>query len=182
MTNCLKTRFSQPGYRAVKNIEQLILNVINGLEYLNQLEDVLSDYGEEINHYRLSTQHQVLKTKFADSNEKTVSAVINYMENNIGVQTDFYSEIIVLLKLFLVSPATNAVSERSASSMSRIKNWLRSTMSQERLKHCMLLSIHKEKIDAVNLKNVANVFRESNEKRRRIFGIFCDTDFLQLNA
>ena len=46
----------------------------------------------------------------------------------------------------------------------------------------MLLSIHKEKIDEINLKNVANVFCEVNEERRRTFCIFCDTDFLQLNA
>ena len=44
------------------------------------------------------------------------------MKKNIGVQTDFFSEIIVLLKLYLVSPATNAVSEQSASSMRRLKN------------------------------------------------------------
>ena len=99
MTNCIKTRFSQPGYRAVKNIEQLILNDIIGLHYQNQLEDVLSD-----------------------DSEKIVSGVINYMKNNIGVQTDFYSEIIVLLKLYLASPATNAASERSASSIHHIKN------------------------------------------------------------
>ena len=64
------------------------------------------------------------------------------MKNNIGVQTDLYSEVIVLLKLYLVSPATNIVSEPSASSMLRIKNWLRSTMSQKRLNHGMLFSIH----------------------------------------
>ena len=54
VTNCMKTWFSQPGYRAIINMEQLFLNVINGLEYQNQLENVLSDYGEEINHYTLS--------------------------------------------------------------------------------------------------------------------------------
>ena len=63
-----------------------------------------------------------------------------------------------------------------------IKNWLRSTMSQERLNHCMLLSIYKEKTDKINLKNVTNVFCEANEERRRTFGIFCDTYFLQLNV
>ena len=47
----------------------------------------------------------------------------------------------------------------------------------------MLLSIHKEKIDEINLKNVANVFCEVNdEKRIRTFGMFCDEDFLQLKA
>ena len=126
--------------------------MINGSEYQNQPDDVLSHYSEETNQYRLSTQLQILKTKFVDSNEKTVSAVINYMKNNICVRTDFYSEIIVLLKLYLVSPATNAVSEPSASLMRRIRNWLRSTMSQERLNYCMLLSIRKEKTDKINLK------------------------------
>ena len=125
MNNCIETRFSQTGYRAIRNIEQLILNVINGSEYQNQLEDILSDYSEEINQYRLSTQLQTLKTKFVDSNEKTVSAVINYMKNNIGVQVDFYSEIIVLLKLYLVSPAMNAVSERSAPPMYFVKQMKR---------------------------------------------------------
>ena len=49
MTNCTKTRLSQPGYRAIRNVEQLILNVRNGLEYQNQPEDVLSDYSKETN-------------------------------------------------------------------------------------------------------------------------------------
>ena len=102
------------------------------------------------------------------------------MKNNIGVQADFYSEVIALLKLYLASPATNAVSERSASAMRRLKNWLRSTMSQERLNHCMLLSIHKEKTDEINLKNVANVSCEANEERRHTVGMFCDEDFSKL--
>ena len=39
------------------------------------------------------------------------------------------SEAFTLLRLILVMPATNAVSERSASAL-RVKNYLRSTMSQ----------------------------------------------------
>ena len=119
-----------------------------------------------------------MKTKLVDSNEQTFSAVRNYMKSNIGVQADFYSEIIVLLKLYLGAPAINVVSERSASAMRRIKNWLRSKMSQEGLNHCMPLSIHKEKTDEINPKNVANAFCEANEERRHSFDIFCDEDFL----
>ena len=86
----------------MKNIAQLILNAIIGLHYQNQLEDVLSDDSEKINHYKFSTQLQILKTIFVDSNEKIVSGVINYIKNNIGVQTDFYS-----IKLYLASPASS---------------------------------------------------------------------------
>ena len=81
-----------------------------------------------------------------------------------------------------MSSATNAVGEGSASSIHRIKSWLRSTMSQERLNHCMLLSVHKEKTDEINLKNVANVFRGAKEDRRHAFALFYDRDFLQLIA
>ena len=63
-----------------------------------------------------------MKKPFIDRDEKTVSAVINYMKNNIVMQTDFYLEIIISLKLYLVSSAANVVSKRSATSMGRIKN------------------------------------------------------------
>ena len=46
----------------------------------------------------------------------------------------------------------------------------------------MLLSIHKEKTDEINLKNVANVFCEANEERRHTFDMFCDEDVLKLKA
>ena len=125
----------------IKNIEQLILNAINGLEFQNKLEDVLSDYGEEINHYRLSTQLLILKTKFADSNEK------NHISSNKLYEKQCWCNICTnklykkqywctnkflprnnFFKIF-VSPAMNVVIEQST----RIKNCLRSTMSQGRL-------------------------------------------------
>ena len=81
-----------------------------------------------------------------DTNEKAVSAVINYIKYNAGVQRDFYSKIIILIKLYLLSPSMNGVSEKPASLMCRIKNWLRSTMPQKGLNYCMLLSIHTEKL------------------------------------
>ena len=42
------------------------------------------------------------------------------------------------------------ISERS------VKHFLRSSMTQGRLNHCMILSIHKEKTDEINIINVAN--------------------------
>ena len=67
--------------------------------------------------------------------------------------------------------------------MGLIKNWLRGTMSQERLNHYMLtsnllLSIQKGKTDEINLKYGANGFCEASEMRKRTFGIFCDTERL----
>ena len=72
----------------------------------------------------------------------------------------------------MVTPATNASSERSFSAMRRVKSYLRSTMKQERLNHLMLLHVHKELTDTLNLADVVNDFVSSSENRLRVFGKF----------
>ena len=60
-----------------------------------------------------------------------------------------FSEVATVLKLTLVMPATNALSEMSFSALRRIKNYLyRSTMTQKRM--------NKEDADNLNLIDVAN--------------------------
>ena len=72
-----------------------------------------------------------------------------------GVQSSL-SEVYKLLKLILVMPATNAVSERSALALRRLKNYLKSTMTQSRLNNLMLLYVHKERLDKLCLKSCLN--------------------------
>ena len=70
-------------------------------------------------------------------------------------------------------PATNATSERSFSALHRSKTYLRSSMSQQqRLNHLMLLHIHKERTDALDLEDAAREFIANSEHRQRIFGAF----------
>ena len=74
-----------------------------------------------------------------------------------------------MVSLLLVMPATNAESERSFSAV-RIKSYLRSTMSQQRLNHLMVLHVHSDHTDKLNLVDVANEFIADNEHRRHVFG------------
>ena len=55
----------------------------------------------------------------------------------------------------------------------RIKTYLRLTMSQERLNHCMLLNVYKEETYSINLIDIANTF-VCTERRQTIFGRFKD--------
>ena len=75
------------------------------------------------------------------------------------------SEICKLLTLILVIPATNAVSERSASALRRVKSYLRSTMSQVRLNNLLILHVHKQRTDELDLRIILNEFVSSNEHR-----------------
>ncbi len=68
-----------------------------------------------------------------------VKGIIDYLQNSSKCEKEFYSEVIKLCKIILVMPATNALSERSFSTLRHLKTWLRSTMQQTRLNWCMIL-------------------------------------------
>ena len=75
-----------------------------------------------------------------------------------------------LVKLILVMPSTNALSERSfISAVRKINNYLRSTMPQKRL-----MSVYKEDARNLNLIDVANDFYTGNSHRLSKFGHFLE--------
>ena len=86
------------------------------------------------------------------------------------------NEVVALVRLILVQPATNAVSERSFSALRRIKTYMRATMTQTRLNHCMLLHIHKEKTDELDLVWLGNEFTKPVQNRYRNFSKFSEAD------
>ena len=68
------------------------------------------------------------------------------------------SEVVKIMKLLLVMPATNAVSERSFSALKRIKTYLRSTTTANRMNNLMVLHIHKNITDSLDLNKAGNEF------------------------
>ena len=69
-------------------------------------------------------------------------------------------------------PATNAASERSFSTMERVKGYLRSTMQQTTLNHLMIINIYKDIVKVMDLSDVARAFVGSSENQLRVFGRF----------
>ena len=74
-----------------------------------------------------------------------------------------YSEVVTLVRIFLVIPATNATSERTFSALRKIKTYLRSTMAQARHNHLMTLQVHKDRTNALGLTEMTNKFAAGNE-------------------
>lgn len=80
------------------------------------------------------------------------------------------SEVTKLVQIYLTIPVTTATPERSFSSLRRIKTYLRSTMTQARLNHCMTCFVHKERTDQVNIKEIAKSFIQKIPSRKLYFG------------
>ena len=77
-------------------------------------------------------------------------------------------EVLTLMKLILVSPATNTVSERSFSALKRLKAACRSTRSDPRLNNLMTLRINKDILPST--VDIANEFVDPSEYRKFVFG------------
>ena len=77
-----------------------------------------------------------------------------------------FSDVLKLLKIVLTIPVTSATAERTFSSMRRLKNYLRSSMTQKLFNNMMILHIHKDKTDELDLNVIAEQFINVNERRR----------------
>ena len=86
------------------------------------------------------------------------------------------SEVIKIIKLLLVSPATTASGERPFSAARRLKRWLRSTMNQERFNSVAILHTHKNLTEYIDLISISNQFLAMNDNRKRNFGHFSSKD------
>lgn len=101
----------------------------------------------------------------------TVRTICEAM-NTETVFKSLLSEVHTLLRLYLTMPITSATSEQSFSTLKRVLTFLRSSMSEQRLNHCMLLHIHKELTDSCNLTEIAKEFIAVNSDRLKYFGAF----------
>ena len=77
-----------------------------------------------------------------------------------------------MIRLFITVPITSATSERTFSALRRLLTYLRSSMTEKRLNHCLLLHVHKELTDSVDLVAVAKEFIDSYDERKKYFGHF----------
>lgn len=76
---------------------------------------------------------------------------------------EIYPTINMLLQILCTIPVTVASAERSFSSLKRLKSWLRSTMSQEKLSGLALLHIHRD--INVYVENVIDKFGKVKERK-----------------
>ena len=173
--SCIQTRFAQLGFRTYQMTESLLMKAVQGESYSEDLASVTSFYGDDFSPSTLQVQLQTLTTQFESKGSVTLPDIVMHLKLFTGTELSIYSEVVTLLKLILVNPATNSTSERTFSAMRRIKTYLRSTMGQARLNGSMVLHVHKEKTAQISLLKIANAFVNS-EYRKSVFGTFSTAD------
>ena len=76
---------------------------------------------------------------------------------------DIYPNVYILLTILDILPVSTATSERSFSTMRRLKTCLRSSIGNERMTGLALLSIHKDR--QIDREKIMNDFVASSNRR-----------------
>ena len=168
----IEDRFEQPGFHANSNIEALLLKnlTINTVE--DEMHKLKSDFPGDFDSFLLESQLPLFKILLGDDNFNCFDDILDKVKILPKEQLSMISDVIKIIKLILVNPATTASGERSFSAARRLKTWLRSTMKQERFNSVGILHAHKYLTESVDLISISNQFIAMNDNRKRNFGYF----------
>jgi hypothetical protein len=78
---------------------------------------------------------------------------------------DCYPNVLVAYRILFTIPVTVASAERSFSKLKLLKNYLRSSMSQERLNGLATLCIEKNMLDQIDVDTIIDDFASRNARR-----------------
>ena len=145
---------------------------------LEQQSDSVIDFLEgkvdfECLQLQLRMLPDAIKTAFDGSIKKVtnVRTIVDAFANNKAIR-QMLGEVHTLLRVYLTVPVTSANAERAFSSLRRIKTFLRSSMSSQRLNNLFILHVHQQLIEALDLKTIAKEFISANNRRLNFFGHF----------
>ena len=167
LVNGIKDRFNQLGYKVYSSLEALLVKSSNGKKCDEELQFVKDFYKDDFNTEQLSMQLQFMSCNLPQLLQEDAfhdfSSMIGFLREFSGSQRSLIPEVCRFTSLILVMQATNTVSERSFSSLRRVKSYLRATMSQTRLNSLMVLHVHKTLTDSLSLIDIGNDFvKDSN--------------------
>jgi len=156
----LSSRIEQDGVSNYIKLEQVLLR--------GNISDACNSYPElDVPLLRIQLPMFCHQFKYSSTDEAAM-----LMRSVAPEVRKLFTQVEVLLRLLLVVPASSCEAERSFSALRRLKTWLRSTMTQQRLNHVALCSVHHHYIDNIDIRAVANDFVSGIGRREQLFGTF----------
>jgi len=110
----------------------------------------------------------LLRSEFTEARKENESPELwmyRLVMGNITLRNSV-PNIVILLSIFLSLMMTNCSGERSFSVLKRVKNYLRSTMAQQRLTDLSLLCIEHELLDALDIDEIISDFATLKARKR----------------
>ncbi|XP_042423377.1 zinc finger MYM-type protein 1-like [Zingiber officinale] len=133
-------------------------NLLRSCENLEQC--LKHNDNSDIDGHELFMELTLLKYSLPTEAKRAID-VLNHLKDVDGCYPNAY----IAYRILLTIPVTVATAERSFSKLKLIKNYLRSTMSQERLNGLAMLSIEKKIVEYLDYSCLIDIFASKTTKR-----------------
>ena len=182
ITGEISRRFDQKTLALPLAVEEVLISAANKSDDATvEVPAVVAQaYANDVNVSKLKHQLQMLPD-LASAYKQTenlkllkISTIrtIADMLQKVPMANEMFGEVGKLVRLHFTIPVTTATAERTFSALRRVKTYLRSTMTEERLNNVMLLHTHKDLATELDLIKVASIFVSANSRRQAFFGRF----------
>ena len=137
-------------------------------DYMKPVADWYVDFGIDSN--KLRAQTTVVKEMFRGNRNANVSEVLKSLLSMKCGEKSVFPDLLAFVHLVMTLPVSSAQAERTFSTMKRVKNYLRSTMGDERLSDLCLLSVERDlSYDMMkNPENLVDAFANEGNRRARL--------------
>jgi hypothetical protein len=147
----------QSAYSKASELYGFLFNSDKSADMLVQLHqsDVESDL---IDEWRLF-QHYLNEVVLRNDPQAIMNYIIEHKISNS------FPNLFVCLRIYLCILATNCEGERSFSTLSRVKNFMRSTMGQEKLVNLSLLTIESDLACKSDFSRIIQLFADKKSRK-----------------
>ena len=175
LVNTIEDRFAQESYLMFERLESLLLDALSAKDVSQLLDDIGKVYHDDIDMDRLPCQLDLFRIMLTGRDVACFTEIHKAVKELSTGQVDAISEVMKVIYLILINPATSATAERSFSLARRLKTWLRSTMEPIRFNSLSILHQYKERCRNIDLIDIANLF-VYNDNRFSHFGVLTKED------
>lgn len=151
----------KPGLKTYLSLENMLLT--------GTIDEQLCSTYPELASTNIAVQLPMFRNSYTFD---TVSDCQKLLQKMVPEVRSLFPAVEVLVRLLLICPVSSCAAERSVSALHRLKNWLRSTMTQQRLNAVSVCHVNKDILDKLDLTELAVDFVRRSTIRENIFGRF----------
>ncbi|XP_067934425.1 uncharacterized protein [Watersipora subatra] len=159
----IKERFTLEGISKQITLETLVYKASNNQPYVEELEETLRFYGDDFQSDVLPCELEMLR--LSNTPIKSASDFFVWIRRSCAM----YLQLAMVARLLLLMPASNAAPERSFGAMNRVLTAIRASMGQKRLNNLLILHVHNDLTDKLDIQAIIDTFKHSHSGRSSLF-------------
>ena len=121
-----------------------------------------SDFPSEVVHFAFhlrSSPDLSLKTN-------TAQTQLSYLKKNWLIET--FPNVVIILRIYLTLPVANMEGERSFSALKRVKNYLRSSLTQDHVCDFCIIAIEKRFTKSMSFEDIIDKFAAAKCRKHQL--------------